>query len=143
MKKVIGSIALFVAFTLMSYAQIDPTGIWKNIDDEDGKVKSHLEVYWEDGKLKAKVVELLDNATLTVCTKCKGDKKGKPLVGMEIMWGLSPDGKNKWSGGTIMDPKKGKEYKCKIELEEEDKLKVRGYVGIPTFGRTQYWYRLK
>lgn len=143
MKKLIGSIALFIAFTFISYGQIDPTGIWKNIDDEDGKVKSHLEVYWENGVLKAKVAKLLDNATLTICKKCKGDKRGKPLVGMEIMWGLTPDGENQWSGGKIMDPKKGKEYKCRVELEEEDKLKVRGYVGIPTFGRTQYWYRLK
>lgn len=143
MKKLIGIIAFSMAVIFASHAQMDPTGIWKNIDDEDGKVKSHIEIYWEDGVLKAKVDKLLDNATLTVCNKCKGDKKGKPLVGMEIMWGLTPDGDNEWSGGKIMDPKKGKEYKCKIELENEDKLKVRGYVGIPTFGRTQYWYRLK
>jgi len=143
MKKIIGSLALCLACAIISYGQMDPTGIWKNIDDEDGKVKSHLEVYWEDGVLKAKVAQLLDNATLTICKKCKGEKKNKPLVGMEIMWGLTNDGENQWSGGKIMDPKKGKEYKCKIELVEEDKLKVRGYVGIPAFGRTQYWYRLK
>jgi len=143
MKKFIGSIALLLAFVIVGYGQMDPTGIWKNIDDEDGEVKSHLEVYWEDGVLKAKVAELLDNATVTVCKKCKGDKKNKPLVGMEIMWGLTADGENEWAGGTIMDPKKGKEYKCRIELEEEDKLKVRGYVGVPAFGRSQYWYRLK
>ena len=143
MKKLIGSITLLFALALTSYAQSDPTGIWKNIDDEDGKVKSHIEVYSEDGVLKAKVAKLLDNATLTVCNKCKGENKGKPLVGMEIMWDLTPDGDNQWSGGKIMDPKKGKEYKCKIELVEENKLKVRGYVGIPTFGRTQYWYRLE
>ena len=143
MKKIIGSITLLFALAVTGYAQSDPTGIWKNIDDEDGKVKSHLEVYWEDGVLKAKVAKLLDNATLTVCNKCKGEKKGKPLVGMEIMWDLTPDGENQWSGGKIMDPKKGKEYKCNVELVEENKLKVRGYVGIPTFGRTQYWYRLE
>jgi len=142
MSRILSSIALLMAFTIISYGQMDPTGTWKNIDDEDGKVKSHLEVYWEDGVLKAKVAKLLDNATVTVCKKCKGEKKDKPLVGMEIMWDLTADGDNEWAGGTIMDPKNGKEYKCKIELEEKDKLKVRGYVGVPTFGRTQYWYRL-
>ena len=133
---------LLITFVVISYAQMDPVGMWKNIDDEDGKVKSHLEVYWEDGVLKAKVAKLLDNATVTICEKCNGDKKDQPLVGMEIMWGLTADGDNEWAGGHIMDPKNGKQYKCKIELKEKGKLKVRGYVGIPTFGRTQYWYRL-
>ena len=114
----------------------------ENIDNEDGKVKSHLEVYWEDGVLKAKVAKLLDNATVTLCKKCKDDKKNQPLVGMEIMWGLTADGDKEWSGGQIMDPKSGKQYKCKIELEKKNKLKVRGFIGIPAFGRTQYWYRL-
>lgn len=142
MKKAFNSLVLFLTIAISGYAQMDPTGMWKNIDDEDGKVKSHLKVYWEDGVLKAKVYKLLDNATVTICKKCKGDKKNQPLEGMEIMWGLTADGDNEWTGGQIMDPKSGKEYKCKIELEEENKLKVRGYLGIPTFGRTQYWYRL-
>ena len=142
MKKIINSITILLVVVISGYAQMDPTGMWKNIDDEDGKVKSHLEVYWEDGVLKAKVKKLLDNATVTVCKKCKEDKKDQPLVGMEIMWGLTADGDNEWAGGQIMDPKSGKQYKCKVELIEKDKLKVRGFIGIPTFGRTQYWYRL-
>jgi hypothetical protein len=47
------------------------------------------------------------------------------------------------SPGKILDPKSGKLYKCYITLEENDKLKVRGYIGISLFGRTQYWNRLK
>lgn len=143
MKIIISLITVIMISIVSSYGQIDPTGIWKNIDDEDGKVKSYLEIYWDRGVLKAKVAKLLDNATVTVCKKCKGEKKNKPLIGMDIMWNLTADGDNEWAGGMIMDPKNGKEYKCKIKLEEEDKLKVRGYIGIPTFGRTQYWYRLR
>ena len=30
-----------------------------------------------------------------------------------------------------------------INLENENKLKVRGYIGISFFGRTQYWHRVK
>lgn len=124
------------------YAQSDVVGIWKNIDDEDGKAKSHIEVYYHEGKVYSKVIKLLDNATITNCTKCKGDKKNQSLEGMIIMWDMEPDGDHKWSGGRILDPKSGKEYKCKIALESSDKLKVRGYVGMPAFGRTQYWYRV-
>jgi uncharacterized protein (DUF2147 family) len=40
-----------------------------------------------------------------------------------------------------MDPKDGKVYRCKIELDGDGALKVRGYVGVAAFGRTQRWFR--
>jgi uncharacterized protein (DUF2147 family) len=43
--------------------------------------------------------------------------------------------------GSLLDPETGSEYKCKIEKREK-KLKVRGYMGIPFFGKTFYWDRL-
>jgi uncharacterized protein (DUF2147 family) len=45
--------------------------------------------------------------------------------------------------GIVLDPNNGKTYTCYIELVEPDKLKLRGYIGMETFGRTQYWYRVK
>jgi uncharacterized protein (DUF2147 family) len=60
---------------------------------------------------------------------------------MIVLNDLTKDGEE-WSGGTIMDPNNGKTYKCYLTLEEEDKLKVRGYIGFSLIGRTQYWYRL-
>jgi len=47
------------------------------------------------------------------------------------------------SNGKAIDPSSGKTYNCFIELENPDKLKLRGYIGVPTIGRTQYWYRVK
>ncbi|KXK37214.1 MAG: DUF2147 domain-containing protein [Saprospiraceae bacterium] len=119
-----------------------PLGIWKTVDDESGKEKSYVEIFEKNGKLYGKVVKLLEGATTDVCTACKGTKKGKKLVGMEILWDLSKSGKV-WDDGTIMDPKNGKEYSCKIELEGQDKLKVRGYLGFSLLGRTQTWFRVK
>ena len=116
-------------------------GTWKTIDDEDGTVKSHVSIYEEDGKLYGKILKLI-NPEQTTCTACKGDKKDQPLEGMQIMWGLGHDKANKWKGGKIMDPKNGKEYKCKIELEDSDTLKVRGFIGFSLLGRTQTWYRV-
>jgi uncharacterized protein (DUF2147 family) len=66
--------------------------------------------------------------------------KDKPITGMIIVSGLTKDG-DEWSGGTIMDPNKGKTYDCYITMESKDKLKVRGYMGVALLGRTQYWYR--
>ena len=59
---------------------------------------------------------------------------------MDILTGLEKDG-DEWSGGEILDPKKGTVYKCFIQLKGKNKLKVRGYVGVSVFGRTVYWHR--
>jgi uncharacterized protein (DUF2147 family) len=77
-----------------------------------------------------------------LCDKCNGELKNQPILGMKILTGLEKDG-NEWSGGKILDPKNGKEYKCYIELKNNNKLKIRGYIGFAAFGRTAYWYRKK
>jgi uncharacterized protein (DUF2147 family) len=123
----------------------DATGRWKTIDDETGKPKSIVEVYkTTEGKLAGKVVEILstDRGPNPLCDKCKGENKDKPIKGMVILWGLTQDDASHWSGGTVLDPNKGKSYKSKIELSEDgNTLKMRGYIGIEALGRTQNWLR--
>jgi uncharacterized protein (DUF2147 family) len=139
------TVSILLFFLVQSISGQSITGFWKNIDDEDGKAKSIIEVYEEEGLIYGKVVRLLENATVTHCQKCKGEKKGAPLVGMGIMWDLQYDveNKNKAENGKILDPKKGKVYGCKIELKKDDELNVRGYIKAPLFGRTQTWYRVE
>jgi len=117
-------------------------GTWKTIDDEDGTVKSHVNIYEEDGKLYGKIIKLIDPES-TICTECKGTKKDKPIEGMQIIWELKQENSTLWKGGKIMDPKNGKEYKCKIELEDANTLNVRGFIGFALLGRTQTWYRIE
>jgi uncharacterized protein (DUF2147 family) len=45
-----------------------------------------------------------------------------------------------WSNGTIYDGNNGKTYSCKMKLKQ-DKLEIRGYIGISLFGRTDIWTR--
>lgn len=132
----------FLAISSTAMMGQSPVGVWKTLDDNDGKEKSHIEIYESAGKLKAKVIKLLPGATIKKCDACKGDRKGKDLVGMDILWGMKKSG-NIWDGGTILDPKNGKEYSCKIEFDGADKLKVRGFLGISLLGRTQTWYKVK
>jgi len=133
---------LFFILNVSNLFSQSPVGIWKNLDDEDGKEKSHIEIYELNGMLRGKVVKLLPSATITKCNACTGANKGKTLVGMDILWGLKKAGKN-WDEGQIMDPKNGKIYDCKVELKGTDKLNVRGYMGVSMFGRTQTWLRVK
>lgn len=136
---------LFIAFFAIPFliqAQ-EVLGKWKTIDDETGKAKSIVEIYkGKDGKIHGKIAKILTPGEENKkCTLCTGAQKDKPMLGMVILKGLSKDGEE-WSGGTIFDPNKGKEYKCYISLEDENKLKVRGFIGFSLIGRTQYWHRI-
>jgi uncharacterized protein (DUF2147 family) len=42
----------------------------------------------------------------------------------------------------VVDPENGKEYKGKITAVGNDKLNMRGFIGISLIGRTQTWVRL-
>ena len=118
-------------------------GKWKTIDDETGKPKSIVEIYEESGRIYGKVIAILEAEHRNkVCSNCSGDDRNKPILGMNVIKGLKKVG-DVYTKGKIVDPKNGKLYKCFITLETEDKLKVRGFIGISLFGRTQYWYRVK
>ncbi|MDY3536398.1 DUF2147 domain-containing protein [Riemerella anatipestifer] len=126
-------------FSAMSYAQIE--GKWKTIDDETEQAKSIVEIFKKsDGKYYGKVVQLLIKPADPNCSLCKDDRKGKPILGMEVIRGIKKDG-NTFDGGTITNPKNGKVYKCSIE-REGNKLNVRGYIGISIAGRTQVWHKV-
>ena len=133
---------LTLSMTALTLTAQSAVGTWKTIDDEDGKVKSHILIQEQDGKLVGTIAELIDPER-TTCIACKGDKKDKPLIGMEILWDLASDGEDSWSGGQIMDPKNGKTYKCKMELNGSNELQVRGFIGFSLLGRTQTWYRIE
>ena len=125
---------LLLALPMAAFAQSSPEGRWKTIDVEISKAAN--------GTLQGKVVEVLssDRGPNPTCDKCKGANKGKPIKGMTILWGLEADGDGEWSGGTVLDPAKGKTYKSKLELlEGGNKLGMSGCVAF--FCRQQVWVR--
>ena len=131
---------ILLASLISADAQI--IGKWKTVDDEDGTEKSVVEIYEKNGKLRGRVDKLLAGAEATHCAACPGELKDKPLVGMEILVDLEKTSSG-GEDGEILDPKNGKWYSCYLELVSQDKLKLRGYIGITALGRTQYWYRVK
>ena len=114
------------------------TGRWSTIDDNTGRKRSVVELSIENGTLSGRIVDLYDKAKLDKrCTKCAGDRKDRPIVGMEIIRSMKADDAE-WEDGTILDPETGKVYDCKLWVED-GALKVRGYVAF--FYRTQTWIR--
>lgn len=124
-------------------AEVTPVGTWKTIDDKTGKPKSIVKITDEGGELKATVVEVLqsDEGPHPICKNCDGERKDKPIEGMNIMWGVHKDG-DEWGGGKILDPTSGKVYKVKLQPSADGtKLTVHGYIGFSLLGRDQEWQR--
>jgi uncharacterized protein (DUF2147 family) len=67
--------------------------------------------------------------------------KNRPLIGLQIMQGFSKLDDTTWDNGTCYDPKSGKSYRGEIHLAASDRLELRGFIGIPLFGRTSVWTR--
>jgi uncharacterized protein (DUF2147 family) len=124
-------------------AQATAVGAWNTISDTDGRPTAVVEIREVDGELVGTITELLVAAEPedSVCGKCSGERKGQRVVGMEILRHMRPDG-DAWSGGEILDPETGKTYKAKMKLiDGGNKLVLRGYIGLPLFGRSQTWVR--
>lgn len=68
-------------------------------------------------------------------------KRKNKVLGMTMLWGFTFND-NEWTGGQIYDPDSGNTYKCKMWMINASKLNVKGYVGIPMFGRSEVWTRV-
>lgn len=142
MKGIIAAIAILCSMNAIGQSVV---GYWVTIDDESKKEKSVVKLYKKDGKLYGKVKHIFPGPGVDEnpkCKECKGGKKNKPILEMQIVNGLKWNGEV-WKGGTILDPENGKVYDVKMWLDEDNanRLNVRGYVGI--FYRTQRWIRVK
>ena len=139
---------LFAAITTPALAQMSPVGLWRNVDDKTGEVKAEIRI--DDigsGRqaLSGRIVKTLkkDAKPDATCDECEGDRKGKPINGLEIIrGGAKAEGKDVWEGGRILDPENGKEYRASFTpIDGGRKLEVRGYLG--PFWRTQTWTRVQ
>ena len=66
--------------------------------------------------------------------------RSRDLLGMVFLKDfVHKDGE--YSNGTIYDPNNGKTYSCKMWLDNGN-LKVRGYIGLSMFGRTETFTKI-
>ncbi|MBC7963583.1 MAG: DUF2147 domain-containing protein [Steroidobacteraceae bacterium] len=138
---------LLSAATVLAAGSGDILGIWKTELDE-----AQVEVYRCGEKICGKIVRLknplyTDSSDGQVGTPIIDRKnpdpalRKRPLIGLQIMHGFSQQGDNLWVNGTCYDPKSGKSYRGKIHLAAPGRLELRGFIGIPLFGRTAVWTR--
>lgn len=138
--------SLFLILFLTIYYPIHSQpieGKWKTFDEETGNEKSIIELKLKNDRLYGYVIKVFPKPGETdnpICDHCPGIRKGKQVLGMEVISGLEKEG-NEWKmDNGILDPENGKLYDCKIWIEDKNKLAVRGYIGF--FYRTQFWNKV-
>jgi len=134
---------IFVAAAGAAAQSSTPVGAWKTVN-ERGEPEGLVRIVEVAGELRGTVEKVYSPPAPEpdpVCNACSGERKDKPVIGMQILSGLRWDGAE-YSGGEILDPNNGRSYRCLLRvIDDGRKLEVRGYIGISLLGRTQVWLR--
>jgi uncharacterized protein (DUF2147 family) len=143
-KKLTLSIGMLLFFVLSVSAQNADAvlGKWLNPSGE-----GQVEIYKKGDKYFGKLawIKFPNDANGKPKTDVKNPEESlrtRPELGLELLKNFTFDGDNVYEGGTIYDPKSGKTYSCKMTLNGK-KLKIRGYIGVSLFGRTEEWTRVE
>lgn len=145
MKTVITSfilIASLISFDTHSQNKADDIlGIWLT----SGKEPARIQIYKTGEKFYGKII-WLKNPTengkqRTDASNPDKTKRSNPIIGLIMLTAFKFDGDDEWEGGNIYDPESGKSYSSYIHLKDKNTLKVRGYIGVSLFGRTETWTR--
>lgn len=147
----IKSIFLLLVGTALSFSTFAQTsadavvGVW-----ETGNGKARVKIDKEGQKYVGRIVwlrEPIDPATGAPKVDKNNDEESlrtRPLKGLRILQDFVFNAEDQeWEDGTIYDAENGKTYKCVMTMKDANALNIRGYIGIPTFGRTDVWKRLQ
>lgn len=143
MKSFILTSVILIAFGFSSIAQSDAIiGEWYN-QEKDAVINITKS---ENNTFQGQIVWMLNpndenGNPKTDPLNPEEELRSRSRMGMTIMYNFEFDGENVWDEGEIYDPKSGNTYSGTMTLTSENKLDLRGYVGLPIFGRTSNWSR--
>lgn len=134
-----GRVWIFAILALsLATAQAQNSGVLGNWANPSGSV---IQIYRCGADLCAKLIFISPNEPGHLDAENPDPAlRHRPLCGLKIGTGFQPSGPDHAQDGKLYDPKSGKTYTGSM-TREGNKLKLRGYVGIPLFGRTETWTR--
>jgi uncharacterized protein (DUF2147 family)/fucose 4-O-acetylase-like acetyltransferase len=124
-------------------ASVNPLGRWYA---EGGAAQ--VEISQCDGGLCGRVVWLRspldeDGCELRDRNNPSSALRARAVLGLEILRAASVSATGDAAEPcTVYDPVSGRTYHCQLWLDGDDRLRLRGYVGVPLFGRTATWLRV-
>lgn len=86
-------------------------------------------------------IDKQENHQLTSNEEQLALKELKAICSTDLLGGVKKQS-GQWKKGWIMDFENKKQYSVNLELLDSDRLKLRVYKGIKTFGKTLFWKRI-
>ncbi len=71
----------------------------------------------------------------------RAELRSRPLCGLEVGRGFTLGDEDHAENGELYEPASGRTYRGSM-ASEGGSLKLRGYVGVKLFGRTETWMRI-
>ena len=145
MKKNVLLVAVLMGMSALAFGQANQVvGFWLTAEGD-----SQVEIFRKsDNKYYGRVVwleePLNDQGRPKVDDKNPDQSRhNTPIIGLELLRGFSyNDSKKEWASGTIYDPKNGRTYDCYMWFDDNNTLKIKGYVlGMRFLGRETTWKR--
>jgi len=117
---------------------VDATGLWLTENE-----RSVIEVSQCGVSLCGNIYWIIEGGMEFDSKNPDEAKRGTPMCGLPILWGMTPTGPETWAGGKIYKADEGDIYNATMQMLPTGKLLVRGYVGMPLLGKSQVWERVK
>jgi uncharacterized protein (DUF2147 family) len=135
------AIGLLPTFTAAEPAPIE--GRWITFDDTNQK-RAVIEIVREGRLATGRIVELFlkpGEDPDPVCENCPGAFRGRRIRGLVIL-AVEAEENGMSYRGTVLDPEEGSNYRCVVTLLPDGKrLRLRGFVALEIFGRSEVWVR--
>jgi uncharacterized protein (DUF2147 family) len=130
-----------LAFTAGPLSAVDPGGVWLT-DGGEARVR----IADCGGALCGTVLSLRDpndpatGRPHTDKNNADASKRGRPVVGIQVLFGMKPSGADKWTG-QIYNAKDGKTYSGSMTVQGASALKLEGCVLGGLICRSETWTR--
>jgi len=148
LRTILAAVAAIVVLNLAQTAQAEHGGVLDTWFTKGNKSK--VQIYKCGEEICGKFIWLKEpmNEEGKAKTDINNEDEGQranPIIGLVMLNGFVEDAQeaHAWTNGTIYDPENGKTYSSKMYLNDDGTLTVRGYVGLPLFGRSQEWVKAK
>ncbi len=140
-KLIVVFFALVLLMTKTAIAQNvpSPLGLWLTQNE-----RSVVSIKECDKGLCGQIYWIIKDGMKTDSKNPNPKLRTQPLCGLEILYNFKQHQKNKkvWEDGKIYKADEGDIYNATLTALDEKTLRLRGYVGVPLFGKTQLWTRV-
>jgi len=121
-------------------------GDWVVPDDETGEPSAVVRLTEEGGVVSGRIVRVLPTREhpepTFICGDCGGSYRGVDVRTIPLVSGMRWSS-GEFAGGRIVDPRNGRTYRATMRLDGANRLRLRGFVGVRAFGRTETWERAR